>query len=65
MLPGSDVHYVDPAQNLVTPGQDLDYLYRDVSGLSVRRVECFELRVGYFLQHNCYCCEKVLHSISK
>ena len=41
MFPGLDTYYADPAQHLITAGQDLDDLDRDLSYLSVRRVKLF------------------------
>ena len=34
MLPGLDLTYTDPAQHLITAGQDIDSLDRDLSVLS-------------------------------
>ena len=41
MFPGLELYYIDPAQHLVTAGEDLYDLDRDLSDLSVRRVNLF------------------------
>ena len=41
MFPGLDLYYPDPAQHLTTAGEDLDDLDRDLSDLSVRRVQVY------------------------
>ena len=38
MFPGLDLHFIDPAQNLITAVEDLDDLDRDLLDLSVQRV---------------------------
>ena len=39
---GSGATYADPAQPLTTAGEELDYLDRDLSDLSVRGVESYQ-----------------------
>ena len=41
-----DLHGTDPAQGLITAGQDLDDLDRDLSDMSVRRVEGLDQSFG-------------------
>ena len=41
MNPGLDLCCTDPTSHLITAGQDLDFLDRDLSDLSVRRVDPF------------------------
>ena len=41
MFCGLDLYYTDPTQHLVAAGWDLDDLDRDLSDLSVRRVDSF------------------------
>ena len=43
MSSGVDLYYTDPLQRITTAGEDLGILDRDLSDLSVRRVEVFFL----------------------
>ena len=44
MFPGLDLYCAGPAQPLTTAGEELDYLDHDLSGLSVRAVDVFEVQ---------------------
>ena len=50
MFPELDLHYTDPAQHIITVGQDLNDLDHDRSDLSVR---CVQLSVVVILCSGC------------